>query len=629
MSMSGVTRSRIRRLLAALAGVASIVASSLLTATPAAASFAAPLWERQIGFKGSAFVNPWGMATAKDGTILASDYTNYNIKRFSISGAYLGSFGGTHAACPNNQPAGLAVDRRDGSIYLADTQNFQYIKYDSSGNCLFTVKVGAPDYVARYMNLAYLTVNSHGNVYLDSAHNTSSPGQPVWPNKVFVYDPNGNFLFDFGTDGIGVGQFNLIRGLDTDANDNLYINDVGNHVVQVFDPNGNFITQFPNSGTAKGLTSTDTRGLTIDKANGWIYLTDATNEDYEKFTLSGQWLGVFGGFGANPGQFGGIRQATVGPDGNFYAADYALWRIEAFDPDGNFLQQIPNPPQGPPNGGLNQNDGVAVDPANGWVYTTDTFNNRIEKFDLNGNFLATWGYRFDTLLAPQSVDYPRGVAVDPNNGNVWISNTRAGNVKGYDSNGNQIAAFGSQGSLNYQYKYNNGIAVGSNGLVYVGDMGNLRLKVTTQTGSVVEILPCGTVPIPFPPTLTWGCIAVAIDSAGNSYWASANQGEILKYDPNWNLVGTIGGGTGAGPGQLNVPSGIAIYGNLMYVTEANNNRISVFDMSGNFVGSWGSAGPAHGQFNNPRGVAVDASGKVYIADTGNSRIEVFAAVPQP
>jgi len=54
-----------------------------------------------------------------------------------------------------------------------------------------------------------------------------------------------------------------------------------------------------------------------------------------------------------------------------------------------------------------------------------------------------------------------------------------------------------------------------------------------------------------------------------------------------------------------------------------NNRVAKFNRDGNFVKSWGQTGSAQGQFNGVRGIASDASGNIYVADAGNQRIQVF------
>src|SRR5438270_11083065 len=108
-----------RRMLAVLAITSVLLAASL--ATPAsAATFVAPTWTKQIGGPGRAFVYPWGIATAIDGTILVGDYVNGNIKRFDTSGTFLGQFGSLGGGNGQfQQPNSVAVDPSDGSIYVS------------------------------------------------------------------------------------------------------------------------------------------------------------------------------------------------------------------------------------------------------------------------------------------------------------------------------------------------------------------------------------------------------------------------------------------------------------------------------------------------------------------------------
>jgi len=102
----------------------------------------------------------------------------------------------------------------------------------------------------------------------------------------------------------------------------------------------------------------------------------------------------------------------------------------------------------------------------------------------------------------------------------------------------------------------------------------------------------------------------------NSLSASENYPFVTKW-----------GSYGSGNGQFNYPTGVAVNasGNV-YVAERGNSRIQKFSSDGTFITKWGSHGSGDGQFNYPRGVAVDTSGNVYVTEWGGSdRIQKFSS----
>jgi DNA-binding beta-propeller fold protein YncE len=86
------------------------------------------------------------------------------------------------------------------------------------------------------------------------------------------------------------------------------------------------------------------------------------------------------------------------------------------------------------------------------------------------------------------------------------------------------------------------------------------------------------------------------------------------------------GGPGSGPGQFAEPRGLAAdaAGNL-YVADTKNHRIQVFDSSGRFLRAMGTQGSGDGQLKEPCGVAVAPDGTAIVADTWNHRIARFSA----
>ncbi len=89
---------------------------------------------------------------------------------------------------------------------------------------------------------------------------------------------------------------------------------------------------------------------------------------------------------------------------------------------------------------------------------------------------------------------------------------------------------------------------------------------------------------------------------------------------------TSWGTAGAGDGQFTTPALIAVGPDgSVYVADTGNQRVEKFDANGAFLLAFGSAGAGNGQFSGPSGVAVGPDGSVYVTDTGNNRVERFDA----
>jgi DNA-binding beta-propeller fold protein YncE len=132
---------------------------------------------------------------------------------------------------------------------------------------------------------------------------------------------------------------------------------------------------------------------------------------------------------------------------------------------------------------------------------------------------------------------------------------------------------------------------------------------------------------------------VAVDSSGNVLVVDSGHQRILKFTNTGGFI-TIWGTPGSADGQFNSPHGVTVDSSgYVYVADTGNSRIQKFQLikainpcpAGTtqvvagvcFVTKWGTPGSADGQFMGPGGVSVDSSGHVYVADTGNNRIQVF------
>jgi len=109
--------------------------------------------------------------------------------------------------------------------------------------------------------------------------------------------------------------------------------------------------------------------------------------------------------------------------------------------------------------------------------------------------------------------------------------------------------------------------------------------------------------------------------SGNELFVSdARNGRVQVFDLTGKFIRSFGK-SGDKPGELGRPMNLAISGNEVFVPEYFNDRIQVFDLDGKSKRIIGSSGSGPGQFNAPGGVAIGPDGALYVADFYNHRIE--------
>ena len=118
---------------------------------------------------------------------------------------------------------------------------------------------------------------------------------------------------------------------------------------------------------------------------------------------------------------------------------------------------------------------------------------------------------------------------------------------------------------------------------------------------------------------------VIVDDNGNVYVASYNYHCIDVFDQQGTMIRKIGtpGSYGQGDGQFYNPSGIAIRGEVLYITDESNHRVQKITTSGKFISKFGSYGSGNEQFNTPRGICLDCDGRIFVSEYGANRVSVF------
>jgi DNA-binding beta-propeller fold protein YncE len=190
--------------------------------------------------------------------------------------------------------------------------------------------------------------------------------------------------------------------------------------------------------------------------------------------------------------------------------------------------------------------------------------------------------------------------------------------------------WGGPGAAPGQFFVPDGLSVDAMGHVYVADRANHRIQKFSSTGRVLAVW--GGVPGNGPGEIG-NPYGVAADDYGSVYVADTNNNRILKFTSGGRFVAQWGAADGTGPpgsknGEFNDPRGVAVddAGNV-YVADHNNNRIQKLSRDGRFLARWGAhggdgtAGTGNGEFRDPRGVAIDHAGHVYVADKTNNRVQ--------
>jgi len=208
--------------------------------------------------------------------------------------------------------------------------------------------------------------------------------------------------------------------------------------------------------------------------------------------------------------------------------------------------------------------------------------------------------------------------------------------------GNGTAGYTDASGLSAQFNNPEGITVDASGKIYLSDSYNNRIRTVTAAGLASTFAGDGTIGYNEGNALSaefYGPNGIVVDGQGNVYVADFGNNVIRKITAA-GVVSTFAGNGTAGfvngtgtSSEFNNPAGIAIdaSGNI-YVADHGNNVIRkitsagvVTTLAGFKTGGYINGTGTAAAFDNPNGVAVDATGNVYVADQGNSAIRKITA----
>ncbi|MCX5823930.1 MAG: hypothetical protein NTY86_10625 [Deltaproteobacteria bacterium] len=237
---------------------------------------------------------------------------------------------------------------------------------------------------------------------------------------------------------------------------------------------------------------------------------------------------------------------------------------------------------------------------------------------------------------------------DVDNHSIWKIDAITGAILRVAGTG--MSGFSGDGGSATQARLDSphGVCIDGMGNIYIADTNNNRIRkvaagfISTVAGTGVGnyngegLATAAQINLPS---------GVAVDTSGNIYIADTSNHRIRKFTVGGNISTVAGTGVGnyngeglATAAQINLPSGVAVdaSGNI-YIADTNNHRIRKFTVGGNIStvagisGVYGGPYPPLGdggaatdaKLNGPNGVWADAAGNIFIADTGNNRIRKF------
>lgn len=383
--------------------------------------------------------------------------------------------------------------------------------------------------------------------------------------------------------------------------------------VYVADSKANAVFIFDGAG--KQLAKADS-GLKAPEAltfgGGKLYVADTGNSRVAVFDADGKFLWAFSGEGSAPGQLDAPQGLAYGPDNRLYVSNTGNSRVDVFNSDGIYLYGFPTV----------KADGLTkVNPAHialnrsGDIFVSDPAKALLQKYDRPGKMLREMNVA-NNGMAPDT----RGL--------IYLINSKEGKVKEYSELGETVGTFGTKGKGKSEFKNLRDIAVDEAGVIYLCDDENKKVVAISLESSSTS------------PDLQPASILDRFTVSGPSaklvfkadIFAVTPDNKVVAYLPETREIVMIEAGVkktmvreGKLQGQVRAPRGIFVdKKGMIYVADTGNDRVQVFNPDGSYSNMFGESGTGDGEFRAPMSVAVNPKGNIYVADSRNKKIKAFS-----
>lgn len=624
----------------------------------------------------------------KDGQLLIVDGGNKRVRKVNAAGTINTVAGGGSVPSGDGGPAtsaqlfpgNVAVDGA-GNMYISQGASIR--KVNTSGIINTIAGNGLPgdtgdggNATAAQIYCQDLTVDAAGNVYFtDPLHSVIRKIDTAGIITTIAGTGQSGYSGDGGP--AAAAKLQLSQGITIDSVGNLYFADNAAYVRKI-STDGTISTI---AGNGSGIPTGDggpakaagmaPRWIAVD-SGGNVFVADAGTNRIRKINTSGI-ITTYAGGNLNTGTgngdggpasgavFTGITSIAVDPAGNLYVSDAGADRIREIS-SGSSASPVS---VSPPNLSFSYTTGDPAPPTQSVVIispgSTLTFTAAASTTS-GGNWLDVTPKSGDVHTTLTISVNPSGLAPGPYTGTITITPSGAGNpaqtvpvkltVSAPQSQGiittvagNGFVPFTTEGGQATSSGLSAGaVALDGAGNVYIADTTDNRVLKVNTAGVITILAGNGTFSYsgdggPAKQAALFTPLGVAADAAGNVYIADSLNNRVRKVDTSGTIttvagngsVGFAGDGGPAKNASVWAPSAVAVDGNgNLYIADATNNRIRKVNSAG--VISTVAGGAALPTFSGdggqavgagmllPGGVAVDASGNLYIADIGDNRI---------